>query len=81
MTSVNAKELHHNTGGVLDRIEKGETVLITRNGRVIARAEPAELSDGEWNDIMADVWKAGRRIPAGRRVANPVLAERARRRR
>ena len=81
MTSVNAKELHYNTGGVLDRIEKGETVLITRHGRVIARAEPAEASGEEWGDIMADVWKAGRRIPAVRRTANPVLAERARRRR
>lgn len=81
MTSVNAKELHHNTGGVLDRIEKGETVLITRNGRVIARAEPAETIAGEWIDLMADVWKAGRKLSAARLVANPVLAERARRRR
>jgi antitoxin (DNA-binding transcriptional repressor) of toxin-antitoxin stability system len=81
MTAVNAKELHHNTGGVLDRIEKGETVLITRNGRVIARAEPAESSVAGWDDIMADVWKAGRKIPAARRVTNIVLAERARRRR
>jgi antitoxin (DNA-binding transcriptional repressor) of toxin-antitoxin stability system len=80
MTSVNAKELHLNTGAVLDRLEKGETILITRNGRVIARAEPAEVRVAEWADIMADIWKAGRKIPADRRAANPVLVERARRR-
>jgi antitoxin (DNA-binding transcriptional repressor) of toxin-antitoxin stability system len=81
MTAINAKELHHNTGGVLDRIEKGETVLITRNGKVIARAEPADASGAEWDDVMSEVWKAARKIPAARRSANPVLAERARRRR
>jgi antitoxin (DNA-binding transcriptional repressor) of toxin-antitoxin stability system len=81
MTAVNAKELHHNTGGILDRIEKGETVLITRNGKVIARAEPAEVTRAEWNDVMTEVWKAARKISPARRVANPVLTERTRRRR
>jgi antitoxin (DNA-binding transcriptional repressor) of toxin-antitoxin stability system len=78
MTAVNAKELHHNTGGILDRIEEGETFLITRNGKVIARAEPAELVRAEWDDVMAEVWKAARKIPAARRATNPVLAERTR---
>ena len=81
MTSVNAKELHHNTGAVLDRIEKGETVLISRNGKVIARVEPAEATGAKWSDIMADVWKAARKVTVSRRTENPVLAERARRRR
>lgn len=81
MTAINAKELHHNTGSVLDRIEKGETVLITRNGKVIARAEPAESASAEWDEVMAEVWRAGRRLAAPRRSPNPVLAERNRRRR
>jgi antitoxin (DNA-binding transcriptional repressor) of toxin-antitoxin stability system len=82
MVSINAKELHHNTGKALDRLENGETILITRNGRVIGKAEPAAAPrSADWKDIMAPVWAAGRKVPASRRVANPVLEERARRRR
>jgi antitoxin (DNA-binding transcriptional repressor) of toxin-antitoxin stability system len=82
MVSINAKELHHNTGKALDRLENGETILITRNGRVVAKAEPAAAPQAPaWKEIMAEVWKAGKNIPTSRRSANPVLEERARRRR
>jgi antitoxin (DNA-binding transcriptional repressor) of toxin-antitoxin stability system len=81
MVSINAKELHHNTGKTLDRLENGETILITRNGRVIGKAQPsvAPRTPG-WKEIMSEVWKAGKNIPTSRRSANPVLEERARRR-
>jgi antitoxin (DNA-binding transcriptional repressor) of toxin-antitoxin stability system len=82
MVSINAKELHHNTGKALDRLEKGETILITRNGRVIAKAEPAAPPQTpDWKEIMAEVWKVRKTIPAGKREANPVIQERSRRRR
>jgi antitoxin (DNA-binding transcriptional repressor) of toxin-antitoxin stability system len=81
MALINAKELHHKTGKALDRLEKGETLLITRNGRVIAKAEPAAVKAAGWKEIMAEVWKAARKISPNERVPNPVLQERARHRR
>jgi len=57
-------------------------MLITRNGRAIARIEPltaAEKSD--WDDVMKDVWQAQKKIKASEKAPNPVLQERARRRR
>jgi hypothetical protein len=35
----------------------------------------------DWNDIMAEVWRAQKGVKSGERVPNPVLAERERRRR
>jgi prevent-host-death family protein len=40
MAEVASRELRNNTRAVLDRVEKGETVTITVNGRPVARLEP-----------------------------------------
>lgn len=80
--TVTAKQLHQETKAVLNQLERGKPLLITRNGRAIARIEPltsAEKSD--WNDVMQEVWEAQEKVKAAERVSNPVLRERARRRR
>ena len=40
MTEVASRELRNNTRAVLARVEAGEVVLITVDGRPIARLEP-----------------------------------------
>jgi prevent-host-death family protein len=80
--TITAKQLHQETKNVLDRLEKGGRVLVTRNGRAIARLEPVSSPKATpWDDIMADVWKAQAEVTEKDIVENPVLAERQRRRR
>ena len=82
MSIVTAKQLHQETKGVLNQLEHGETLVITRNGRTIGRIEPLAAAEPPgWNDIMAEVWRAQKRVKIRDRVSNPVLQERQRRRR
>jgi prevent-host-death family protein len=64
MGQVPVRELNQDTAGVLARVESGETVEITRHGRVIARIVSAGV--GELDDWVAQ----GRVVPAT--VAGPV---------
>jgi prevent-host-death family protein len=40
MTEVASRELRNNTRALLERVEAGESVTITVNGRPVARLEP-----------------------------------------
>ncbi len=50
MKSISSTELRQNISAVLDDVERGERVLISRNGRVIAEVVPAhtELAQPAW---------------------------------
>jgi antitoxin (DNA-binding transcriptional repressor) of toxin-antitoxin stability system len=75
METITAKQLHQETKSVLDQLEGGESLVITRNGEPIARLEP--LLKGRspgWDEIMREVWQAQAQIKGPDRVANPVLA-------
>jgi prevent-host-death family protein len=43
-TTVGAYEAKTHLSSLLDRVEKGESVMITRNGRPVARLVPAETA-------------------------------------
>ena len=58
MEQIPVRELNQDTAGVLARVERGETVEITRHGRVIGRIVPA--TTGELDDWIA----RGRIVPA-----------------
>lgn len=64
MEQVPVRELNQDTAGVLARVERGETVEITRHGKVIGRIVPAAA--GELDDWIA----RGRVVPAT--VARPI---------
>lgn len=82
MGTVTAKQLHQETKSILDQLEQGEPLIITRNGRAVGRLEPLSRSQPQkWDDVMAEVWEAQGRIKPAARTANPVLLERHRRRR
>jgi prevent-host-death family protein len=55
---VPIRELNQQTASVMAHVERGETVEITKQGRVIGRIVPA--SSGELDDLVA----AGRVTPA-----------------
>ena len=73
---VTAKQLHQETKSVLNQLEQGESLLITRNGRTIGRIEPLAAAEPvTWPDIMAEVWRAQKSVKASERVPNPVLQQ------
>jgi antitoxin (DNA-binding transcriptional repressor) of toxin-antitoxin stability system len=79
---ITAKQLHQKTKSVLNQLEQGETLVITRNGRTIGRIEPVAATEPPgWADIMAEVWDMQKSVKSRNRVPNPVLQERQRRRR
>ena len=54
MTSLSVRELNSNISKALARVEAGETLDITRNGKVIAELRPKRpVRDAKW-------WKAAR---------------------
>lgn len=71
MGQVQVRELNQDTAGVLARVESGETVEITRRGRVIGRIVPA--GTGELDDWVAQ----GRAVPATTAGPIPVPSHRA----
>lgn len=82
MGTITAKQLHQETKAVLNQLEEGASLLITRNGRPIGRIEPLVTGTPPgWDEIMAEVWSAQKEVKASDRVPNPVLLERNRRRR
>ena len=80
MPTLTARRLRLETEAVLDEIEAGAETHISRRGRVIARVVPVKHTPPPWEEIMAEVFSA---LPKpGEAVEyNPVLEERARRRR
>jgi len=78
MNTVTAKLLHEKTGQCLDRVRRGERLVITREGQRDALLIPtSEAVDPDWSEIMAEVWNAQANTPATR--PNPVLQERQKR--
>lgn len=66
MSQVPIRELNQQTASVMARVERGETVEITKQGKVIGRIVP--VYDGELDDLVA----AGRAVPATVRGPIPM---------
>jgi antitoxin (DNA-binding transcriptional repressor) of toxin-antitoxin stability system len=82
VSTITAKQLHQETKSVLNQLEQGESLVITRNGRTIGRIEPLTVPKSRgWADIMGEVWQAQKSVKAADRQPNPMLQERQRRRR
>jgi antitoxin (DNA-binding transcriptional repressor) of toxin-antitoxin stability system len=78
MTSITSKELHEQTGALLDRVKQGQRFRVLRGGEADALLVPAtDQIDPPWDEIMAEVRKARAQGKAPR--PNPILAERRKR--
>lgn len=56
MREMTASEAARNFSAVLDAIEKGETILVTRGGRRIAAMSPAPPETGAALNEVLDRW-------------------------
>lgn len=78
MTSITFKELHEQTGALLDRVKQGQRFRVLRAGEADALLVPAnEQVDPTWDELMAEVRKA--RAQGHSCQPNPILAERRKR--
>lgn len=78
MTSITSKELHEQTGALLDRVKQGQRFRVLRGGEPDALLVPAnDQVDPSWDQIMADVRKARTQVKPRR--PSPILMERKKR--
>ena len=79
---ITSKELHEQTGAVLDKVKRGQRFRVMRGGEADAMLVPVtDRVDPTWDEIMADV-RAAREEIKSKKIhlrANPVLEERKRR--
>jgi len=80
MKAVPVRELQREIRAILDRVEHGESLEITRRGRPVARLVPAKGVRAEaWPDLAA----RARKVLGSRRVSPPpsqqIVADRGER--
>ncbi len=75
MKSITSKELHEQTGALLDRVKQGQRFRVLRGGEADALLVPVtDQIDPSWEEIMAEVRRT--RAQAKPVRPNPILAER-----
>jgi prevent-host-death family protein len=52
MTEVSVRELRNHGGDVLDRVEAGERLIVTRNGKPVAELVPIPRRDLALDEIL-----------------------------
>jgi antitoxin (DNA-binding transcriptional repressor) of toxin-antitoxin stability system len=54
MSTVSVGEFAYNPGGMLARVERGETIQVTRQGKVIAVLLPGGGSLGRYAQVLSE---------------------------
>ena len=73
MREIRASEAKAKLSQLLDEVEQGETIVITRRGRAVARITPeADCRRREIEEALADIAELGREL---RRVHGAVSVE------
>ena len=67
MKTVTVRELRNNGGEVLDRIERGESVIVTRDGHPVAELRPLPRRSPRAAELIARRKKLPRVDPAALR--------------
>jgi prevent-host-death family protein len=55
-TTISSRDLEENLDRVLERVEDGETIEITRHGRVVARLLPPERASIRTEQEQDELW-------------------------
>jgi prevent-host-death family protein len=61
MDQIPIRVLNQETASVLERVEHGETVEITKRGKAVARLVP--VVDGELHDLVESGWAKAPTLP------------------
>lgn len=67
MSQIGAFEAKNTLGALLDRVERGEEIVITRHGKPVARLAPCtrEIDQGEVRAALARMRARARDLAAG----------------
>jgi prevent-host-death family protein len=68
MDSVGVRELNQNTSQVIERVKRGETLVVTERGRPVARLVPVRAGTAALDRLVAE----GHAIPPAPGMAGPV---------
>jgi prevent-host-death family protein len=66
MTTVSVREFSYNPSAMFARVEKGETIEVTRHGKVIAVLSPPRQYQSRYDELVA----RGLIIPAERKAGD-----------
>jgi prevent-host-death family protein len=72
MREIQASEAKTHLPKLLDAVERGETIIITRHGRAVARLSPEARDDAKTARALENLRKLGKRT--GKITADEVLA-------
>lgn len=68
MSAVSIRELRNHGGDVVDRVERGETVTVTRSGRPVAELRPLRRPRRSAEELLARCARLPHVDPAGLRA-------------
>jgi prevent-host-death family protein len=75
MKTVTVREAQHGLSALLERVRKGQELVITKRGRVVAKLVPAEARRGQlmWPDFEARMKRMfPKGSPSGKRLSEIV---------
>lgn len=75
MTTIGSYEAKTHLARLLDEVERGRTVTITRHGREVARLVPASPRTAEPDDVIAAVRAERKGVRRGRSSVRKMIAE------
>ena len=75
MTTVGAYEAKTHLARLLDRVERGDTVTITRHGREVARLVPVRRTAKDQGEVIAAIRRARRGVVRGDLSVREMIEE------
>lgn len=75
MTTVGAYEAKTHLPRLLDEVERGNIVTITKHGREVARLVPVAPHHGQPADVVAELRRARRGVRRGRVSVRRMIEE------
>ncbi len=75
MVSVGAYEAKTHLPRLLEQVERGETVIITKHGREVAKLVPADPMASNPADVIAELRLARQGIRRGRNTVRKMIED------
>lgn len=75
MTTVGAYEAKTHLPGLLEQVERGETITITRHGREVAKLVPVDGATTNPGEVIAELRAARKGVRRGRNSVRRMIDE------
>jgi prevent-host-death family protein len=75
MTTVGAYEAKMHLAQLLDRVERGESITVTKHGRAVARLVPVDRAAGDADGVIAALRQARHGTWRGSDIVRDMIDE------